>query len=90
MYWVGAGLGFLAGAVVGGAVGYLLTQDDSELPGIGAVLGAPIGGGVGIVVGGVVGATRSGERWETLRLPIGVGLRPSADSFALFVKVPLR
>jgi hypothetical protein len=90
----GAGLGFLAGVLVGGVVGYAsahhAAKTGDDLAYLRVPAGALLGGGVGIVVGAVVGATRSGERWEALRLPIDIGLLPSADTFALSAKVTLR
>jgi len=90
----GAGLWFLAGVLVGGVIGYALAQHAAETGDDLAYLlvpgGALLGGGVGIVAGGVVGATRSGERWEAMRLPIDIGLLPSTDTFALSAEVTFR
>jgi hypothetical protein len=56
-------LGALAGTLVGGAIGYFGTQDESDMAGIGVILGAPVGLIAGLVVGGLVG----GERWQRIR-----------------------
>lgn len=83
----GAGLGFLAGALVGGVIGYASLHEgppysDGDYGGVGAVSGAAIGGGVGIGVGAIVGSRRT-ERWETLGLPISIGFLPSTDTIGL-------
>ncbi len=89
----GAGLGFLAGAVTGGVIGYALAHtppsDDGDYgPLVGAV-GAVILGGVGVGVGALIGS-RQTERWERLRLPISIGLLPSTDAIGLSVEFALK
>jgi hypothetical protein len=89
-----AGLGLLAGVLAGGVIGYVSAHDAAkngdDLAYFRVPVGALLGGGVGIVVGAVVGATRSRERWETLSLPIDIGLQPSAGTFSLSAKVTFR
>jgi hypothetical protein len=62
-FWVGAGLGLVAGALLGAAIGS--TQEFcifscSPATGIGLVLGAP----VGFVLGGVTGLMIRSEKWR--------------------------
>ncbi len=79
--WKGAGLGFLAGAVVGGVSGYLLahegsTNSNGDYGPLGAVAGGVLGGGVGALIGALVAV---GDRWESVPLPIRVGTAPRRD-----------
>ena len=87
---VGVGLGFLAGAGIGGLFGGVLAPSQSELgiyPYVG--IGAVIGAGAGMLLGGVVGAAHKSDRWEAVpssrwrvsTLPTGPG------SFALSLSV---
>ena len=85
----GAALGLLAGAVVGGVITRENATNNEER-GLEILFGTLLGGGAGLVGGAVIGSRLRTERWEALRLPINIGLRPSADTFALSVKVPLR
>jgi hypothetical protein len=85
----GAGLGFLAGVLAGGAIGLVSAQHGAKTGDDLAYLRVPagmvIGAGAGIVVGAVVGATSTRERWEPLKLPISIGLLPSAHALRLSV-----
>jgi hypothetical protein len=90
----GAGLGFLAGAVVGGVIGYALAHesdsgDDGDMGPLGAGVGAVIVGSVGIGVGALIGSKQT-ERWERQRLPISIGFLPSTNTIGLSVQVALR
>jgi len=85
----GAGLGFLAGVVAGGAIGLVVAHDAAkagdDLAYFDVPIGMVLGGGAGIVLGGVVGATSGRDRWEPLKLPITIGLFPSAHALRLSV-----
>ena len=85
----GAGLGLLAGVVAGGAIGAISAHSAAkagdDLAYLDVPIGAVLGGGIGIVVGAVVGATSARERWERLKLPITIGLLPSAHALRLSV-----
>jgi len=83
----GVGLGFLAGALVGGVIG--ASSSDDENRSLRTVFEAAVWGGCGILVGAIVGS-RETERWETLRLPIHVGILPSTDDIGLSVEISLR
>lgn len=89
----GAGIGLLVGAATGAALGYFGTEEDDsgweilsreEVAGIGAV----IVGGTGALVGGVIGYTTSGSRWQdvplttrTARVPAeGLRIAPAGGS----------
>ena len=89
----GAGIGLLIGAATGAAMGYFGTEEDDsgweilsrgEVAGIGAV----IVGGTGALVGGVIGYTTSGSRWQdvplttrTARVPAeGLRIAPAGGS----------
>ena len=86
----GAGLGFLAGALVGGVIGASSLRPNDEYRGLVTVFGAAVGGGSGIVLGAIIGSTRT-ERWEALRrLPIDIGILPCTDDIGLSVEGTLR
>ena len=92
--WSVAGLGFLAGALVRGVIGYVSLHSDPAYGAghegrLGAALGALIGGGVGLVIGAVVGS-RQTESWEGLRLPISLGIRPGAGTVSCVASFMLR
>ncbi len=59
----GLGLGLLAGMVVGGAVGAAMEPDELLGRGVNIIGGMVVGGSAGLVVGTVVGASISRERW---------------------------
>jgi hypothetical protein len=85
----GAGLGFLAGVLVGGVVGYAsavqAAQNGDDLAYLEVPAGMVVGGGVGIVVGAVIGTRRTGDRWEPQKLPISVGFLPGPHGIGLSV-----
>jgi hypothetical protein len=89
----GAAIGFLAGAVVGGVIGYALVHeppsDDGDYGPLAAAVGAVIVGSVGIGVGALVGS-RQTERWETVRLPIKIGILHRTDAIGLSVELTNR
>ena len=65
----GAGIGLLGGAVVGGAVGAVVTQPCSGSespcgPGFGAFLGGVGLGTLGLILGTVIGVAMPVERWS--------------------------
>jgi hypothetical protein len=83
----GAGLGFLAGVVAGGAIGLVsahhAAKTGDDLAYLRVPAGAVLGGGVGIAVGAILGSTSAKERWEPLKLPISIGLLPSTHAIGL-------
>ena len=89
----GAGLGFLAGAVAGGVVGYVSLHDphssDGDWGPVGAVVGGALGGVVGLGMGALIGS-RSTERWDSQRLPIHVGFIPGGNAPGLSFELSLR
>jgi len=61
-------LGAVIGAVLGGAVGYVMTRDNPEDPGIGMFIGLPVGALVGGLVGFVATTGDSPQRWDSIAL----------------------
>ena len=63
----GAVLGFLAGAALGGEIGYQsgCGHCDGDWRPLGGIAGGIIGGGTGLIVGMLVGRQRHGF-WETI------------------------
>jgi hypothetical protein len=84
--WLGAGIGFIAGAATGAILGAAVPPDpncnfacDTKL--LGEALGAALLGVTGTVVGGIIGATHTTENWRVIYFPgrstgMGVTLRP--------------
>jgi hypothetical protein len=78
----GAGVGLLVGAVLGGGLFYLATEEDDEgeyqivTRNEVAALGAFLGGGAGMLTGGLIGHFSPGSRWEE----VPVTPRPSRAS----------
>ncbi len=76
----GAALGLGAGALLGGIVGAaqyegpdLIFDSRMEL----AAASGFVSGAVGLVAGGVVGALRRTDRWQSTRLPVRAAIIPS-------------
>jgi hypothetical protein len=88
--WKGVGIGFLAGALAGGVIGYSLAHtppsDDGDYGPLGGAVGAVILGSVGIAAGAIIGS-RQTERWEPLRLPVHLGLLPGTNAVGFLVQV---
>ena len=92
-FWAGAGIGMLAGGLIGGVIGS--TQEVSfcflpypeqcpTTPGTG--LGVMIGAAGGFVLGGVVGAGIRSDRWRALPLnDLRMTLGPRRDAIRLTV-----
>jgi len=79
-FWVGAGIGLLAGAVIGGVLGskeeFCITSCTSAT-GFGVLIGAPLG----FLLGGDLGKRIRSDRWRSLPLDdlsVSVGLRLNA------------
>lgn len=89
----GAGVGFAAGAIAGGAVAYLGYQECSGeflcfSRSEETMMGAVLLGSAGTVVGFIVGAFRSGEDWRPVRLASDtrVGFAVTARGAAIAVR----
>ena len=68
---IGALLGGVAGAAIGGKIGRAATLNCScDDPGIGVIPGLAVGLVLGSVIGGVVGAKTQREQWIPVRLPL--------------------
>lgn len=91
-FWTGAGIGLLAGAVIGGAIGS--TQElcipfcdlDSPDPatGLGVIIGAP----AGFLIGGVVGAVIRSDRWRAVSVnDHRISVEPRPDALGLRLSV---
>jgi hypothetical protein len=83
-----AGIGLLIGAGVGVLVGKALDDPSSnEMPASGwMLLGGTVGGGTGLVLGSVIGASSSTERWEKVSLEkLHINFVPRGDGPTLFV-----
>ncbi len=75
----GAGLGFLGGAIVGGGIGGIWSENkypnSHEGNGLGIFMGGIIGGGLGTLIGAVIGVQHPPERWQQAPLAaLRVGL----------------
>ncbi len=93
----GLGIGFLAGAAVGAALGALAYQPctgdfcilDFGRGGEAAMAGVLLGG-VGLVLGGIAGYCTHGQNWEPALLPLTtVSRTPAGHGVALAVRVRL-
>lgn len=91
--WNGAKVGGAAGAVGGALLGYLAWEPcDGEYfcmsRGDEAMLAGAVGGTLGFVIGGVVGATRSGARWRRVPLDADtrVGMIATPDGVGVAVR----
>jgi len=66
---VGAGIGLVAGVVVGGLIGAVTTNSDTDMEDwSNALAGAGIGAALGMIIGGVIGARHETERWSDVEV----------------------
>jgi hypothetical protein len=90
-FWVGTGIGLLAGGLLGGAIGsrYELCAvfgQCQSATGIGILIGAP----AGALLGGAVGALIQSDRWQPVLVPpVSIGVRPRLDGIGLRLSVAL-
>ena len=86
-FWKGAGIGLLAGALIGGVIGStqeFCLLDCGPATAIGVVVGAP----AGLLLGGVLGAVVQSDRWRALLgNDRGVSVAPRLDVIGLTVSV---
>jgi hypothetical protein len=90
-FWAGAGIGLLAGAVIGGAIGStqewcLISFGDCDDPatGLGVIIGAP----AGFLIGGVVGAVIRSDRWRAVSVnDHRISVEPRPDALGLRLSV---
>jgi hypothetical protein len=89
--WTGAALGFVAGAIAGGAAAIISCENTLCSVGPDVVLGgAGIGGLAGGLLGAGVGALIKTDRWEEVPLDqLRVSVAPRRDGLALTVTVVL-
>ncbi len=92
----GLGLGFLAGAALGAAVGAIAYQrpDCQDNPfcerSSWALAGGAVGGACGLLVGGIAGSMTWHERWRPVELPAAVSVAPAGRGrFGLAVRARL-
>ena len=90
-FWTGAGIGLLAGAVIGGVIGStqewcLVSFGDCDDPatGLGVIIGAP----AGFLLGGVVGAVIRSDRWRAVSVnDHRISVEPRPDALGLRLSV---
>jgi hypothetical protein len=89
--WRGLGIGFGAGAVVGGLISALTYTPCEPSGGLGsmscfmapesagqaALLGGAVGGFFGLVIGGIAGFSVKAHTWEVAGVPTSIGLAPA-------------
>lgn len=81
----GAMLGLLGGVVVGGVAGYGVARSGCSasvpecLQGPWLVFGGAVGGLIGLVAGAIVGHGIEREGWQTVDLPLRIGLSPRVE-----------
>lgn len=86
-FWAGAGIGLVAGAVIGGAIGStqefcVLTCSSATF--FGVIIGAPVGG----LLGGAVGSQIQSDRWRPLPVSdLGVSVQPRPSAVGLRVSL---
>jgi len=86
-FWTGAGIGLLAGGLIGGAIGSteefcIMSWGDcgQAATGIGVLIGAP----AGFLLGGVVGLLIKSDRWEEVPHDgLRVGVVPHHDGLGI-------
>jgi hypothetical protein len=81
----GVGIGLVVGVGGGAAIANASTSTYDEERGLAIVAGGVIGGLLGIVSGAVAGSLIRTERWDSLRLPIHIGLLPGAHALGVAV-----
>ena len=72
----------IQGRLAGGAIASSSVDPSDELKGLAILAGTVLGGVVGMVGGAIVGS-RHTERWDSLRLPVNIGLLPSNHGIRL-------
>jgi len=87
--WTGVGIGLLGGALVGGAIASSSVQPGDEYEGLVIFIGGVLGGVVGMAGGAIIGSTHT-ERWDSVRLPISIGLLPNTHGLGLSVELSNR
>lgn len=89
-FWTGAGMGLLAGVLIGAAIGstqnlegsFLFSNTDPKL--LGAVVGAP----AGFLLGGVIGTLIRSDRWQAVAInDHPIRLAPRLDGWGFTVAV---
>lgn len=85
-FWTGAGIGLLAGGLIGAAIGStkefcpIWSGCGEPATGIGVVIGAP----TGALLGGVVGLLIRSDRWEEAPLDrVRLGVVPQPDGLGI-------
>jgi len=92
-FWAGAGIGSLAGALIGGVIGS--TQHPAEggwgsltCPSPATACGVALGAPAGFLLGGVVGALIKSDRWRPVPVShLRMSLEPQLDALGLKVSV---
>src|SRR6266516_4496046 len=88
-FWAGAGIGSLAGALIGGVIGS--TQQPAEgltCPSPATACGVALGAPAGFLLGGVVGALIKSDRWRPVLVShLRMSLEPQLDALGLQVSV---
>jgi len=87
--WTGVGIGLLGGALVVGAIASSSVQPGDEYEGLVIFIGGVLGGVVGMAGGAIIGSTHT-ERWDSVRLPISIGLLPNTHGLGLSVELTNR
>jgi len=86
-FWAGAGIGLLAGALIGGVIGSiqeLCIFECSPATLFGVIIGAP----AGALLGGAVGSQIQSDRWRPLSVNrLGLGVQPRLGAIGLRVSV---
>ncbi len=93
----GAGIGLLAGSVLGGVIGAATYQPCEFLECLiaprsrtgAAVLGGALGALPGLVIGAIVGAANARQDWQPVDLPTTVSVVPGRRALGLTVRLSL-
>jgi hypothetical protein len=86
---LGAGVGLLGGALLGGVIGSTQSLEGSFLfkegqgPLIGVVLGAP----AGLLVGSIIGTLIRSDRWRTVPIVDRIRVAPRLDALGFTLQV---
>jgi len=86
---LGAGMGLVGGALLGGVIGSTQSLEGSFLfkEGQGALVGVVLGAPAGLLVGSIIGALIRSDRWRTVPMVDRIRVAPRLDALGFTLKV---